>query len=323
MVIGVEGNVHVGKTTYINNSFKEYNIIKESLFNPTLNNYERQLDYIKQELEKKKYLEENTILDRTIISIIIYTMYTNTLTKSEKNKLMNKIKNLIKNKEVIIPSSIYLVIYPYKLLSNNHLSLKEMKKTQDSLVDYNYYINYSLFFANRLKYFNKIINIDGYREIISYNSEIFNNITRNNANGSKVLIDYSTDLDNKTPINTIVKKINSLSKKNIVQKNSFLIDISCLLYSSITRKNKLENIDKIMSEVCLNNYVTKIIYVSSSENNYVNSFYKTLHKRLGDISNISFITRLDNKLVSNISDKPLMLIDLFYEIKEGIKEGDF
>ena len=46
MVIGVEGNVHVGKTTYINNNFEDYDILKEIEFNGFLNPYNRQLHYI-------------------------------------------------------------------------------------------------------------------------------------------------------------------------------------------------------------------------------------------------------------------------------------
>ena len=71
MVIGVEGNVHVGKTTYINNNFKDYSIKNEIAFNRSLDAYNRQLYYIKKESERKNHKLNNTILDRTIISIII------------------------------------------------------------------------------------------------------------------------------------------------------------------------------------------------------------------------------------------------------------
>ena len=46
MVIGIEGNVHVGKTTFIKNNYNKYNIINETEFEPDLENYERQLFYI-------------------------------------------------------------------------------------------------------------------------------------------------------------------------------------------------------------------------------------------------------------------------------------
>ena len=88
MVIGVEGNVHVGKTTFINNNFSKFIIIKETKFKQDLNDYDRQLYYIKSEIEKKKNLGVNTIIDRTIISTIIYTIYTETLSSTEKNKII-------------------------------------------------------------------------------------------------------------------------------------------------------------------------------------------------------------------------------------------
>ena len=45
------------------------------------------------------------------------------------------------------------------------------------------------------------------------------------------------------------------------------------------------------------------------------------------MSNISFIDASQNvdelvNIIENHNDKPLMLIDLFYEIKEAIKEGE-
>ena len=164
MVIGVEGNVHVGKTTYINNNFKDYNILSEIKFQADMTNFNRQLYYIEEEIKRKNKLQKNSILDRTIISIIIYTKYTNTLTLTEKRKIMNIIKKALDNNQIIKPD-IHLILYPYKLLSVNHQDLKEVKKTQDSLVDYDYYLNYSLFFANRKESLNKIINYHDYRDL--------------------------------------------------------------------------------------------------------------------------------------------------------------
>ena len=92
MVIGIEGNVHVGKTTYIKNNFSKFNIIKETEFKQNLNNFDRQLYYIKSEIEKKKQLDGDTVLDRTIISTILYTIYTESLTLTEKNKIIGIIK---------------------------------------------------------------------------------------------------------------------------------------------------------------------------------------------------------------------------------------
>ena len=79
MVVGVEGNVHVGKTTYIMNNFSDFNIIKEIEFKEELNDYDRQLYYINQEILKKDKLTLNSVLDRTIISTAIYTINTNVL----------------------------------------------------------------------------------------------------------------------------------------------------------------------------------------------------------------------------------------------------
>ena len=303
MVIGVEGNVHVGKTTYINNNFKDYNILSEIKFQADMTNFNRQLYYIEEEIKRKNKLQKNSILDRTIISIIIYTKYTSTLSLTEKRKIMNIIKKALDNNQIIKPD-IHLILYPYKLLSVNHQDLKEVKKTQDSLVDYDYYLNYSLFFANRKESLNKIINYHDYREIISYKKDIFNLVTNKKRIRKRTLIE-NDKANNNSNTKDIINKINDSKEK------SFLNDLIILL-SNKSKERKLSIIDKIMSKVPLNNYVTKIICLSKNDN--IIKFYKVLNDRLGNMSNISF--NKDN------SHKPLLLIDLFYEIKEAIKEGE-
>ena len=303
MVIGVEGNVHVGKTTYINNNFKDYNILSEIKFQADMTNFNRQLYYIEEEIKRKSKLQKNSILDRTIISIIIYTKYTSTLSLTEKRKIMNIIKKALDNNQIIKPD-IHLILYPYKLLSVNHQDLKEVKKTQDSLVDYDYYLNYSLFFANRKESLNKIINYHDYREIISYKKDIFNLVTNKKRIRKRTLIE-NDKANNNSNTKDIINKINDSKEK------SFLNDLIILL-SNKSKERKLSIIDKIMSKVPLNNYVTKIICLSKNDN--IIKFYKVLNDRLGNMSNISF--NKDN------SHKPLLLIDLFYEIKEAIKEGE-
>ena len=331
MVIGIEGNVHVGKTSYINNNFKGFNIIKETDFQKNLKSYDRQLYYLNKEIKKKDKLTNNTILDRTIISIIIYTLYTNTLKQNEKNKLIKIINENLKNNQFIIPSFIYLILYPYKLICLNHKKLVKEKKTQNYLVDYDYYLKYSLFFANRLNAFDKIISINDYRQIISYKSNIFNCIIKDITCNSKVLIDgYEKDYiwkDYTNQIDKIVENINLLNNGNITLNNSFLWMIAHIFCNKSTSKNfKLKIIDEIMNNIPLNNYVTKIICFYSDYNSKKANFYKILNKRLGNMSNINFINKLDtNDIYQNIDDiknKPLLLIDLFYEIKEGIKEGE-
>lgn len=259
MVIGVEGNVHVGKTTYINNSFKDFNIIKEIEYKENISNFDRQLYYIEKEKEKK--VIDNTILDRTILSTAIYSL--NKFSGSEYNKLKNIIEDGLSNNEFIIPDYIYYIVYPYKLICNNHKLLCKEKGTQNVLVDYDYYLKYSMFFINSNS-FEKIISTKDYRQIIVYNNSIFNNITK-----PIEIHDKSYNLD-------------------------LIIDKLCKLNS---KKDKINLIDEIMKSTNLNDYITNI-----KCNNHI---YKILDKNLGDMLN-----------------KPLLLIDLFYEIKECIKRGD-
>lgn len=378
MVIGIEGNVHVGKTTYIKNNFSKLNIIKETEFKQNLKDYDRQLYYIENEVEKKKQIFGDTVLDRTIISTIIYTIYTDSLTSSEKKKLIDIIKNKIRNNKIIIPSFVYLILYPYKLISLNHTKLVQEKRTQNILIDYNYYLKYSLFFSNFYFSINSILITKDYRQIISYNSDIFKNIFNYKTSNSKILLDGCPAIGKSTigsiqkkydyikefkykkytlndysnQIESIVDRVNILNKDNILLDTSFLMGITHLFYNRpTTAELRLEMIDKIMGNIPLNHYITRIFYLvldkeklverknmDSAKNrkhfydnlNYLEmeiNFYKVLHKRLGVMSNISFIDASRNidelvYIIENNNDKPLMLIDLFYEIKEAIKEGE-
>lgn len=378
MVIGVEGNVHVGKTTYIKNNFRNFNIIKETEFKPDLNDFERQLYYIKSEVEKKKQLDGDAVLDRTIISTILYTIYTESLSLTEKNKIIEIIKENFDKEKITIPSFVYLIVYPYKLISLNHLKLMKEKGTQNSLVDYNYYLKYSLFFSNCYYAVNNILSTKEYRQIISYSSDIFENVINPKMFNSKILLDgcpaigkstigsyqkrfeyikefkykkYTLD-DYSNQINSIIERVNVLNKENILLDTSFLMGITHLFYNeTTTKKLKLKMIDEIMRNITLNNYITGIIYLVLDKSkiierknmdktkerkhffdnlNYLDmeiNFYKVLNKRLGSMSNISFIDASQNvdelvNIIENHSDKPLLLIDLFYEIKEAIKEGE-
>ncbi len=378
MVIGIEGNVHVGKTTFIKNNFSEFNIIDEIPFNKHLNDFDRQLYYIENEIKKKEKLSNNTILDRTIISTILYTFYTNSLNVDEKNKIIEIIERKINENKIILPDIIYLIVYPYKLISLNHLKLMKEKGTQDSLIDYSYYLNYSLFFSNCNYTSKKIVKTEEYRQIMLYNSDIFKNITNPPKINTKILLDGAPAIgkstignyqkkyqyikefkykkytlsDYQNQIDSIIERINILKNKNILLDTSFLMGITHLFYNKQTSQElKLEMIDEIIENVFLNNYITKIIYLVLDRNklierknmdkskerkhffdnlNYLEfekNFYYILDKRLDKMSNINFLdaTYSVEKLsdiIENIPDKPLLLVDLFYEIKEAVKEGE-
>lgn len=378
MVVGVEGNVHVGKTTYIMNNFSDFNIIKEIEFKEELNDYDRQLYYINQEILKKDKLTLNSVLDRTIISTAIYTINTNTLNRVEKAKLKKLIKDKIKSNEIIIPNYIYNIIYPYKLISFNHVKLSKEKGTQNTLVDYDYYLKYSLFFSNRFNKVEKIIATDNYRQIISYKNSIFNSLTNNISINSKVLLDGCPAIGKSTigikqnkyryieefkykkytihdysnQIDSIVKRINILNDKNILLDTSFLMGITHLFYNvKIPQKLKLKIIDEIMSKVELNKYITRIVYLTLDKEKIIKrkendknklrnhfydnfkylddelNFYITLDNRLGELSNISIVDASPSideiiEKIEMFDDKPLLLIDLFYEIRECVERGE-
>ena len=162
---------------------------------------------------------------------------------------------------------------------------------------------------------------------------------------------YTLD-DYSNQINSIIERINILNRENILLDTSFLMGITHLFYNRpVTKKIKLEMIDRIMDNVILNNYVTGIVYLVLDKQkiierknndkkkerkhfldnfNYLDmeiNFYKVLNNRLGTMSNISFVDASKNvnelvDIIEKYDNKPLLLIDLFYEIKEAIKEGE-
>lgn len=377
MVIGVEGNVHVGKTTYINNNFKDYDILKEIEFNGFLNPYNRQLHYINKECERKKNQSDRCVLDRTIISIIIYTIYSQELSINEKTKLLNCIKIMLKKGNFIIPDYVYHISYPYKLICNNHQRLSLYKGTQSSLINYEYYLFYNMFFANKNIFYKGMVNYDNYRQINIYDNLIYNNLFAENKVKSKVLLDGSpaigkstigkaqdkyqyveefkykkydlTDYSNQ--IESIINRINLLKYDNIICDTSFLMGITHLFYnSSVDKCLKLEMLKEIVSNVNLNQYCSKIIYLVLDKKKLIErkngdmdkqrkhfydnlqyleseiNFYRVLKRSLGALSNIDIIDANKSvedliKIICNIEDKPLLLSDLFYEIEENVKRG--
>lgn len=296
MIVGVEGNVHVGKTYFIKNQLKhnEIDIKPEIEFKSELSKYDRQLFYIEQEsLQRKKMLnDKNIILDRTIVSTYIYTLYSKEFTPLEIEKIVSLIRRYNDEKKFLIPKSIFYIIYPYDLICENHKILFRKKHTQNLLVDYNYYIKYNLFFQqiltksryiiNSMKDFRQIIlleNVDKmFNEILNSEIEIMPKVLLDGAPaigkstiGKKQskykyigelkykkydLTDYSNQID------SIVERILLLSGNNIMADTSFLMGITHLFYNeSATKKQKKEMIEKIIKKVPLNIYITKIIYL--------------------------------------------------------------
>lgn len=175
MVICYEGNVHVGKTTLIKEFIKNnpnYTFIEESIFNPQLSPYERQLNYINQECEKKKRLSKDIVLDRSILSVFVYTCLTDTLTQNEKEELIALIKQKIASNEVIIPNKLYLVVRPYEVVKQNQIKLKQIKNTQEAIALEKYFNSYNNFF---LKYsLSKTSNLD--QDIYEIDTKIYKNL---------------------------------------------------------------------------------------------------------------------------------------------------
>ena len=385
MVIGVEGNVHVGKTTFIKNKYitDDNLILKETEFKKELSDFDRQLYYINAEVEKirNSNLKGNIILDRTMISTYIYILYSNIFSKQEKKYFTDKIIKHITLNQILIPDIINFIIYPYDLICINQKKLCEIKGTQNFLVDYEYYINYNLFFANYISKINKIVETKDFRQVIEYPGiEIFNDIGKPTKKiNSKVLLDgapaigkttigikqkkhkyikefkyKSYSLDNySNQLNSIIDRIKLLNKNNIIADTSFLMGITHLFYNNKTsQKLKLKLLEEIMNNIPLCLYTTKIIYLIAPQDilyerknndktkprNHFESnikylkqeinFYTKINEKLGGKSNINILDASSSDIdkiindIYNSKEKVLLLVDLFYSIKELVESGD-
>ncbi len=175
MIIAVEGNVHVGKTTYCNKFAQDnpsYTVVGECKFDPTLSAYDTQLNYLRQEQDKKNiYNNLDLIMDRSIISTFIYTTFTNTLSYEQKVDIVQRIKTLINQQDVILPQKIVFLVTDAQTVANRQMSLGKIKGTQTVLGSLDYYNYYNDFFFKHEPEFvcldrqNKIYHIDAQKVI--------------------------------------------------------------------------------------------------------------------------------------------------------------
>lgn len=325
MIYAVEGNVNVGKTTFIKEFSKKYNlnIIEESKFISNMNPFERQLNYIEQEKEKLNKLTINdTIMDRTILSVYLYTMFSNEFNENEKEEIINKINYMIKNNKIIIPDKLFFIIYPFELINKNHELLKNDKKTQETLVDYKYYLNYNMFFANLLM--NEGCNImktENSRQIIELKSnKIYYNLNTHKPNYKKVII-----LDGEKEL---IENLEQTNKENIIMDNKFLKELENIIYNNeISKNEKIEMLANITNQLPLYSYISKTIYIYDKENiNKKINFYKALQRKVGNKANITII---EKEKISEITDtenilnnKEILLVDLLFYIKDCIEKEE-
>lgn len=362
MILGVEGNVNVGKTTFISEYTKKNNIkiLSETPFLVEASPLSRQLYYIDSEIQKKNNLSsESAIMDRTILSVYLYTIISKEFTKTEKSFIINNIQKLIFENQILIPDKLIFILYPFELINKNHTILGNQKNTQSLLVDYEYYLKYTLFFANALKNDKELIlNTQDNRQVLLFNdTRIYRNLSESNIKSNSIIIldgapaigkttignlqskycyiqeqlykKYSlSDISNQ--IESIIKRINLLRKNNILIDTSFLMGITHLFYShdrELTKDEKLNIIYEIMQNIPLFLYVTKIIYlytdISILENrkNYDETKNR---KHFGDnikylSKEINFYKKLD-QLMQNMSN--IYLIEASKTPNMIIKEID-
>ncbi len=326
MIYAVEGNVNVGKTTFIKEFSQKYNlnIIEESKFVSDMNPFERQLYYIKQENEKRnKLMKNDIIMDRTILSVYLYTRLSNEFDKNEKEKIIDKINNMMKDNKIIIPDKLFFIIYPFELINKNHQLLKKDKKTQETLVDYKYYLNYNMFFANLLMNEGcNIIKTEDSRQIIELESnKIYYNLNTQTPTYKKILA-----LDGEKELIENVKQEN---KENIIMDNKFLKELENIVYNNeISKNEKIEMINHIMYNLPLYSYISEIIYIYDKENieEQKINFYKVLKRKIGNKANITIIEK--EKIIKNINtekilnNKEILLVDLLFYIKDCIEKEE-
>ncbi len=231
MIIALEGNVNTGKTTFANRYIKqhpEFVLISETPFKEGLSQFELQEYYINEEIKKAKNVSPNTITDRSIFSTLAYTYYTDLLNKQDKEYFIRKISKLIKKRKVIIPEQIYFLLLPYNQINGYYEENAEFKKTQKSLVKYDYYLFYNKFFlGNTLK--KEIVESSYLRQIIKLDGKAFANCfieNQNNYTNIKFMKSWTPN----------VFDISEFKKRYFIDKNEIDFDF---LYSFFYISDKL------------------------------------------------------------------------------------
>lgn len=386
MIWGVEGNVNVGKTTFIRKieRINKISVIEETKFKADMKPIKRQLYYINNEIKKCQNIDnKHYIMDRTILSVYLYTIIANEFSVTEKNRIIERINMLIEKKKILIPNELFFILYPYDLINRKDELLGKEKNTQRVLVDYNYYLRYNLFFSNVLKGKKiKLIETKENRQIVlSKCDSIYLNLKKHlPINSEIVLIDGAPAIgkttigrkqkklkyieefkykkytleDYSNQIESIVERINCLSMENILVDTSFLMGITHLFYSHkniISQEEKITIINRIIEQIPMYLYVSKIIYLYTKEQilllrkkndknkkrehfydniKYLKeekNFYEKLNDRMGMLSNIHIIdagktTEEILCIINSIENKEVLLVDLFYYILECIKKGE-
>ncbi len=207
---------------------------------------------------------------------------------------MNK---LVNSNNIFIPDKLFFILYPFELINKSHNLLGKEKKTQNSLVDYKYYLKYNLFFSNMLK--DKKVEIIETKEnrqyILTKCDFIYHNLKKNlPVNDSVVLLDGApaigkTSIGKKqsthkyieefkykkytlanyeNQIESIITRIKCLSNGNVILDTSFLMGITHLFYShnrKVSQDEKLIIINKIVKKIPMYLYISKIIYLYADE----------------------------------------------------------
>lgn len=333
-IYSLEGNVHAGKTTIMNNVKCENIIRVVENRKPIFNIYTySQISYIYQEVLRKKSvrdLSKSIILDRSFISIIIFNSFAKKILSSSFIKLVFL---LAKMNYILIPDVLSLVIVPYKLTKERHIEGKKNKNTDDDLIDYSYFVYYILFFKSIIEPTEKIFK--NFQHIITGNFEfkslekkcllsnkapqtIFSKICIDGlpATGKTfVLNNYFKDtifcideeqnyekytLKNaKNQLNLISKRIQTFSQDcDMVMDTSFLTAICYLFYSKspkVPAYKKLEWLKSIYATINPFCYITKIIYMETTITNMENyKLLDTSKKRLHFIDNVMMKPEMDN-----------------------------
>lgn len=311
MIYAVEGNVNVGKTSYIKNFLvynKEYTYVLENESKYDNNVFIRQLYYINEEIKRaKKYSnKKNLIIDRSILSQIVYIKYSNELNNDQKELLFKIILNNICEKKFLIPEYIIFFITNYKNTIDRHNLLFINKKTERTLVDYNYWSMYNYCFANLEKCSNNAFVVTNYNHYKFIRIENFYNVAleliglKNNtvicidgptSVGKTTLLselditnnlkkidedDFPKPKKNETfierQISFIIQRINVLKENNIIVDTSFLINIVYLFYGSgeMTKQEKIFYINFILKKTNPDLFIDKIIFLDANKEILIN-----------------------------------------------------
>ena len=332
-LISLEGNVHAGKSSYLEKKKSEGFEVLSEIPSPIYKSFVlRQLHYLFFEIKRKLVFKSNGYLDRSYLSLFSFQAYSGKL----YNLVFESIILLLSCLHLLLnPNYLYFFLIPYKKTEEFHSILREKKQTATFLIEYDYFVFQVLFFSNLVQNEISIEQVEPFRYIIKgmlrkdIRCHLFQILRKGPLKPyERIFVDGPTASGKSTismkfsmlclpepkkykkfslshptnQLDLIIKRRHEANRNaDIVMDTGFLSSICYLFYSKgkVSSDTKLIWVETICKGISPLFYTTNIIYLLDSvENLYIKMNNDNERIRNHFQNNISFKKEMDNFFIS-------------------------